>query len=446
MIQSGESLQFALRVQLRRRLPVVATMAIAYVPAFVLPFALAAVVPDRRNSDAVLLAVSTAVTAGSVLGLAFENAWAAFASNVHSAGAPIADDDFIAGIRQSATLGFVLTAVLLPIFAGSYLFGDVKRGLLFVCLASVFAFPVFGGLASVSCGILNANGRIPTNLALQGVRGMFPLAGILLVSDGDPVWIVGALLSLGELVRASLAAIMVRRYIGNRQVSEFTRPSTSAVLHHIGGLAVLGASPIIDRSFYAAANVGAVTRFEMADRVFFAGNQICNNLLVLPRIGVVGRSLLTSGVTRVAKAEIRRVVLISGALSAIGTSMLLLALPLLPGSMTGFVPWAIALLVSLPAAVGGTVATRLLVAAGHSRVIPYMALVGVTSNFVLNVLGTVLFGAFGVVLSTVVVRYLLLLLTRQRLISAEAKKAKQLAADELDDPRRDDATEKAVWL
>jgi Na+-driven multidrug efflux pump len=150
----------------------------------------------------------------------------------------------------------------------------------------------------------------------------------------------------------------------------------------------------------------------MADRIFTALSQIGNNVLVLPRVPHVARSLLAVGTDLTVKRETRRVFL-----AAVGLSVIA-ALPVAwyvfdarDEPSAAVAEWALLLVASLPAAVAGTLGTRLIVATGKAKLIPLFAVGGITVNLVGNIVGVALLGATGVVLSTLVCRYVLLFAT-----------------------------------
>jgi hypothetical protein len=190
------------------------------------------------------------------------------------------------------------------------------------------------------------------------------------------------------------------------------------VVLHVIGLAALGSAPMIDQSFLAR-ELGAVTQFAMSERILTSLVQICTTFFVLPRIPVVGLHLLRLGVRRTVTRELQRTLTLTLVIASVAALVVLgLLVSSSLGEWSGVAVWTLILLVSLPANVGGIVATRLVVATNRARAIPFLAATGVLLNLVGDILGYAAFGAVGILASTVVWQYLLLLLTAWVLLRA----------------------------
>jgi hypothetical protein len=409
------------------RLALVGAMVLGYLPSFLLPFTVAAAIPPS-SADIILLATSSAITAGSVLSIAYENAWSAHAAMLGAQQLAVVQNELYRGLRQALILGSVVTAVVMPTFAIPYVLGaTADKWLIVSAMASVTLFPVLATLASVGGGILIAQRRVALNVGLQGVRGVFPVAGVLLFYLGAELFVVGLMLCLGELVRALIIFLLVRRSLSSDRSEPELRnlarisaaheracpiPTARSILHHVVGLAALGSSPIIDRTFLAAAEIGAVTRFEMTDRLFTAASQICNNLFVLPRVARVAEMLELVGLRRTVVLEMKLVMPVVAGLAAVASVPIAIFLLVTDtNTWSGVAFWTLLLIASLPAAIGGTLATRLVVATGQSHLIPAFAITGVAVNLIGDIVGFATIGATGIVLSTVLCRYLLLFVT-----------------------------------
>jgi hypothetical protein len=180
---------------------------------------------------------------------------------------------------------------------------------------------------------------------------------------------------------------------------------------------------MIDQAFLAR-ELGAVTQFAMSERILTSLVQICTTFFVLPRISVVGVRLLRLGVRRTVTRELQRTLALTLVIASVAALVLLgLLVSSSLGEWSGVALWTLLLLVSLPANVGGIVATRLVVATNRARAIPLLAATGVLLNLVGDILGYAAFGAVGILASTVVWQYLLLLLTAWVLLRAPAPKA-----------------------
>lgn len=385
----------------------IASLAVGYGPGFLLPFAVAAAVP-QQDSDRILLAIAVAVATGAILAVPYENAWAAHVGLRLADNGSISQKELLAGLRQAALVGTCASVLAFPLFCLPFLLtADPEGGSLGLSLASVAAVPVITAVASVSDGVLNAQGRVAVTIALRGTRGVFPLLGVVAAALGSDVAVIGLLLTVGEICRAALVFLLARSRLSTSSAAAEI-PRARAVLHHVVGLAALGSSPVIDQWFFAR-ETGAVTRFAMADRVFTAGSQLCANLLVLPRVPAVARRLAREGLPTTVRGEVTRILRRTGmgtvaAGLAIGGYVGVIGMP----ADRELVLWTLILLVSLPAEVSGIVVTRLMVAAGRGRLIPFTAMTGLAMNIAGNVIGYLALGAVGVVISTVVWRYLLL--------------------------------------
>jgi hypothetical protein len=420
----------------------IAAMAVGYTPSFALPFVVARVMPEA-SSDAVLLAITTAIATGSILSIPYENAWSAFAASRLALASPPTNHDVARGVRQAALVGAGASMTLLPIFALPYFFtARVGPLTLTACLVSVLAFPTAAAVASVSAGVLNAHGKAASNVALQGTRGIFPVLGAILVLLGAGIYVVGIFLCVGEFVRGSLLLLLTRNTlrVGASHPAEDVSPadaetagtggppSAKSILQHVVGMAALGAAPIIDQSFLAR-ELGAVTRFAMAERILTALTQVCNNLTILPRVPVVAERMASHGMRRTVTAELRRTLAMTLAVvvsAAIPLSLYLLGPRSTAGS--GVALWALLLLVSLPANVGGILATRLVVATNQSNRIPALAATGVVLNLIGDFLGFQALGAVGILVSTIVWQYLLLVLTALLLVRYRAAEDRSMMA------------------
>jgi hypothetical protein len=418
-----------------------AAMAVGYAPSFALPFVVARVMPEAF-SDAVLLAITTAIATGSILSIPYENAWSAFAASRLALGFPPTSHEVTRGVRQAALVGAGASITLLPIFALPYLFtARVGPLVLTACLVSVLAFPTAAALASVSAGVLNAYGKVASNVALQGTRGIFPVVGAAFVLLDASIYVVGILLCVGEFVRGLLLLLLTRNTlrVGSsppnrvapaadaRTAGVGRPPSTKSVLQHVLGMAALGSAPIVDQTFLAR-ELGAVTRLAMAERILTALVQVCNNLTILPRVPVVAESLVRHGMRRTVAAELRRTLAATLAvtvLAAIPLSLYMLVSRSDTGS--GVALWALLLLVSLPANVGGILATRLVVATSQSGRIPALAATGVVLNLIGDFLGFLALGAVGILVSTIVWQYLLLAITAILLVRYRAQATRSRA-------------------
>jgi glycosyltransferase involved in cell wall biosynthesis len=390
---------------------ILGSMALSYAPGFFLPFIIAAASP-KDQSDRILFAISCIVTCGSIVGIAVENAWAASYANAIARGETLGRREFQFHIAKISAVGALATCVILPVFVlPTTVFGGVDPQ--FTTLILIAApFPMLTGAACMAGGIMNAQGKIPLSLSLQAIRGALSLLAAFGLFLNLPAWLLMATLPLGEALRAVLGLALVGP-AQQKDVLEVARwtgaPKARALISHMAGMGVLGSSPVIDRTFLSMAEAGAVTVYEMSDRVFFAANQIASNIFVLPRVAVIGARLSSEDPSVVLRSELGRAGKSASALAVSGTVVMvgvcLFAVP----SLKSVLPWMLVQLLSLPVAVAGVVCTRISIATGNSRLIPYAATTGMVVNVAADAAGFFVLGSFGIVLSTLLVRLVMFL-------------------------------------
>jgi len=389
-------------------------MVVGYAPGFLLPFILS----ERSTptvSDSALLAVSVGTTVASIIGLSLENSWAAHFAAALDEGKGLSRRTVVAGVSRAMLMTLPVSLLLLVIFSAPSILvsSDEVRSLLGAGVLAIALLPSVVAGSSVSAGIMNASGKVGQVVALQGARGLVAVFAVLGVSGTDELVVIVPLsLIAGEAIRLVLSGLFVARCTSEPKDSyEKPAPGARGILSQVGSLAILGTAPILDRAFLTSAGVGNVTLLEKADRLFFAANQLGSTLVVLPRIRVVSSKLRKVSDRSVAKGEAVFCFVAASVISGGAAAFLALAAIWTDLIDADLLIWSLILLASAPAAVAGTALTRLLVATDRQFVLPVLATVGVVVNLLGNIVGIALLGPVGVVVSTVVCRYTLLVLS-----------------------------------
>lgn len=264
---------------------------------------------------------------------------------------------------------------------------------------------IVGSISSVYSGILIANSHSTIAVGTQGIRGSFAVIGCFFGATHG-IWIVPAFMLTGEILRFLLLRRVCVGYIGERIGS--IPMSLRSVGWQSASTAVAQGAPVIDRAFLTSGSSGAVTAYEMADKIFFALIQFMN-LAVLVKL--VGRwSLIESTAEdkrRVFVGEgLRKLALVSS-ISAVlmgGLILLVLQFEILPGEWVQGIHWSLILLACAPFAMLNSAYGRILILVGKQRVLIYFALLSVVSNLVLDFSLFQLFGAVGIVVASAAVK------------------------------------------
>ncbi|WP_448642058.1 hypothetical protein [Geodermatophilus sp. URMC 63] len=299
----------------------------------------------------------------------------------------------------------VLTPSILAIYSVS---SSPQQNLSTIIVPSICValYPIIGSLASPYYAILLTSGRVAATLWPQAFRYAIPLT-ILAASD-DLTLIVLAFL-LGEAVRVSTLTALGRRLCDRQpqpRQQEYALPSFASLLHQVTSMSVTQTNPVVNKAFLVAGPSGSVAASEIADKLFFASNQVLNNLRILPRVArlptVVGRGPHRARLVR----EIRAVTLPGIALGLGPSLVLVVAWAYAPTSLVlaQALLWGALLLVSLPFVALNTFGARVMVLAGRASVLTPIAMVSVITNLAMNWVIFGLIGPTGVLVSTLIVR------------------------------------------
>ena len=171
------------------------------------------------------------------------------------------------------------------------------------------------------------------------------------------------------------------------------------------------AQPVVDRTFIVGGGAGALSSYEMADKLMQGGAQLIVMGLLQRRIGNWAR---LRGMPR---ADVGRMLLVDA--RTVGTWTLLvsvgLALLCVSAVQLGIVPdpwrtgvlWGAILSASIPTLIVTVACSRLLIIAGKQHLLPIFAIVGVGLTVLANAGLFTLLGATGIIVAAVVVRAIL---------------------------------------
>lgn len=394
-----------------RLVGLVTAVGLGNLPGFLIPF----LVHHRMSSssaDSFLLVTSTAVAVSAITTMTFETAWAASAGRSLAAGAGVSRVIARYGARQAALVGVLITLVLGPLILGIYsAIRPNSVGVLFGLGGCLALTPILASAASVYGGIAIAQDKILLTTGLQGAKSVIP-AVLLAATPGIWPWLLAASYTAGEGLRL---IILCKRseFVGADKEVDSHAPRLRDLVSHASSMTVVMSSPVIDRSFIASFPAGSVANLEIAERIYFAFYQIAVTLSVTRRTSTWSRRLAEPDRVASAVRGIQRRLLAEAALvAAIGAAGVLVVVSL----GTEWVPpssliWSIVLLAGLIPGVAQMGTTRLVVMQQQARILPFLAIIAVVLNLVLNMLGVAIAGPIGVVVSTTVTRLLVWLIT-----------------------------------
>src|SRR5690606_11769895 len=171
------------------------------------------------------------------------------------------------------------------------------------------------------------------------------------------------------------------------------------------GVTQLG--PAVDRLFLSSSGAGAISSYEIADRLMYAGAQFVNMAFLVRRVGAWAR--LPTMVAGEAASLLRRDGAVLGLVTVVltaGGALVCLAGPasgLLPASWAQGFLWGAIVMLSLPAHVFNVVGTRLLVVARRQRWLLGISVATAVLNAALDGLLFVLLGPVGIVVASLLV-------------------------------------------
>jgi len=375
-------------------------------PGFTLPFAAALLSPHQ--SDLLLLALSVGITPSIIVSSAVELTTVAEYGRLLGLGRGPAPSALRAFHLRVLRFGALLTALVVPALVAAYSSRSPDPRELLVLVGAVAATPVVAAVASTMSGECIARGAPVTPIAVQAMRSLVP-AVVLVTCPGAPMVLVAAMLPVGEAVRATVLGVSARR-LRARQAGE----STGALAPHgliaqslSSGVTQLG--PAVDRSFLSASGAGAVSSYEMSDRLMYAASQFFSMTFIYRRVAVWARLPTMGGAQArgLLRGDARNLggltlVLTAGAVAGCLVALTSGLLP--PDWRTGFW-WGALVMISLPAHLFNVVGTRMLVIGRRPRPMLWIAVATALLNAALDALFFWLLGPVGVIVATVLVRW-----------------------------------------
>jgi peptidoglycan biosynthesis protein MviN/MurJ (putative lipid II flippase) len=280
-----------------------------------------------------------------------------------------------------------------------------------VLVAAAAATPVLAAVASMLSGECVARGAPVVPIAVQSMRSLVP-ALLLLAWPGVPLWAAAAALPVGEGVRAVVLARSCRRL--RRAQAQDERVDgllAHGLLAQASSQGVTQLGPAVDRVFLSSSGAGYISSYEMSDRLFYAATQFFTMTFLLRRLAGWAQlpSTAVDEARRLLRRDARTLGLVVMVLSVAGVAGCLVALAsgLLPPDWTQGFWWGALVMVSVPAHAFNVVGTRMLVVARKQH---YMVGIAVATAVLNAVLDTALYlwvGPVGIVVATVVVRWVM---------------------------------------
>jgi hypothetical protein len=380
---------------------------IGSLPGFTLPF-VAALVLEPGDSDLLLLAMSVAITVSVIVSSAVELTTIAEYGRVLGRDrnpAPGALRDYRRRVLLFAT---ALTVLVVPALAIAYAIGSPARGEFVALVCAVAPAPLLAAIASILSGECIARGGPTVPIAVQAMRTLLP-AVLLAVWWDAPLVVVAAMLPAGEAARAVVLGVAVRRLRDQQAGAEDGALTPFGLVAQALSSGVTQLGPAVDRLFLSASGAGAVSSYEIADRLMYAAAQFVNMAFIVRRVGAWAR--LPTMVPGDAAALLRR----DGRVLGIVTAVLTVggALVCLAGLASGLLPeswaqgflWGAIVMLSLPAHVFNVVGTRLLVVARRQRWMLAIAAATAVLNAVLDTIFFFAIGPVGIVVATLLLRW-----------------------------------------
>jgi putative peptidoglycan lipid II flippase len=411
---------------------------VGYFPGLVLPFAVIAKMGVDRLTDSFTFAIAVATFAsGFFIGVLQPNVL------------PILQQAKAQGRRVFQRRLVHLTLQAVPVVTALYSIGGVavivyltvgprwssqQRYVLIAAVIVLAVFVVASAVNGMLSGALNALGRFLSPAASQAIRSVVPLAALPLIPRSASGLVeIAALLSLAELSRtvvmawelhSAAQAVPVKPSSASTGLGMgFWKAASPAAL----ALAIVTLSPLIDRAVAATLSPGSTTLISLAENIFQVPLTIIATSLVL----VAGTYWAAIGATDPAalRRDVKRTMIRGGAV-AVALMLASLAVvwlgavitgPRFAGARTSDLAITVSLLlVGLPAAFVISAGSRLLTSTQTTRLLPGLALLAFTTNFVLDVILARLFGVAGIALASTIFRVvnalLFLLIMRQLLL------------------------------
>jgi hypothetical protein len=391
----------------RKDLPTAVAAIIGSLPGFTLPF-VAALVLAPAASDVLLLALSVAITVSVIVSSAVELTTIAEYGRVLGRDrnpAPGALRDYRRRVLLFAT---AVTVLVVPALAIAYAVGSPTPVEFVVLVCAVAPTPILAAVASILSGECIARGGPTIPIAVQAMRTFLP-AVLLAVWWDAPLVVVAAMLPAGEAARAVVLAVAARRLRAQQAGAEDGALTPFGLVAQSSSSGVTQLGPAVDRLFLAASGAGAISSYEIADRLMYAASQFVSMAFIVRRVGAWARlpTMAPGDAAALLRRDGRVLGIVTAVLTAGGALVCLagLASGLLPASWGQGFLWGAIVMLSLPAHVFNVVGTRLLVVARRQRWMLAIAAATAVLNAALDVIFFVLLGPVGIVVSTLLLRW-----------------------------------------
>jgi O-antigen/teichoic acid export membrane protein len=381
-------------------------------PGFTLPF-VAAFVLSPGTSDLLLLAVSIAVTQAVIVSSAVDLTTIAEYGRLLGRGVEPSRAAVRAFRWRVLRFALLLTVLVTPVLAVAYGSRLPDWGEFVALVGVVAAAPVLGALASMLSGECVARGAPVVPIAVQAMRSLVP-AVLLIAWPTAPLWLVAAALPIGEGLRGVILLICCRR-LRRAQMRE-TQEQTDVLPAH-GMLAQAASSgvtqlgPAVDRLFLAPSGAGYISAYEMADRLMYAVAQFFSLTFVYRRVATWARlpTMEAERAGRLLRRDARTLGVAVAVLTVAGVAGcgVALASGLLPPNWSLGFWWGALVMLSVPAHGFNVVGTRLLVVSRNQHLMLWIAIATAVLNAALDALFYRWFGPIGIVVATVVLRWVM---------------------------------------
>jgi hypothetical protein len=376
-------------------------------PGFTLPFVAALVLPAGQ-SDVLLLALSVGITPAIVVSSAVElTTVAEFGRLLGQARGPTA-----AALRsfhwRIVRFAVVLTALVVPALAVAYAIRSPDRLTFLVLACAVAVTPIVAAVASTLSGECVARGSPVVPIAVQAMRSLVP-AVLLLVWPGAALVLFALMLPVGEGARAVVLSVTCRRLRRRQQLEQSGDLTPYGLVAQSTSSGVTQLGPAVDRLYLSSATEGDITSYEMSDRLMYAASQFFTMTFIFRRVAAWAQlpAMGTERAHRLLRADARTLggLAVGLTVGSVAACLLALASGLLPVDWrTGFL-WGSLVMLSLPAHLFNVIGTRLLVIGRKQNLMLWIAVATAVLNAALDALFYVLFGAIGIIVSTVVLRW-----------------------------------------
>lgn len=381
-------------------------------PGFTLPF-VAALVLGPGGSDMLLLALSVAITQAVIVSSAVDLTTIAEYGRLLGRGAEPSKAALRSYRWRVMRFALVLTVLVTPVLAAIYASRVPDPTQFLALVATVSAAPLIGAVASMTSGECVARGAPVVPVAVQAMRSLVP-AVLLLAWPGAPLWLIAAALPAGEAVRAVILTICCRR-LRRQQASNTVSVAEELPAHGLiaqaasSGVTQLG--PAVDRLFLTPAGAGYITAYEMADRLMYAAAQFFSLTFVYRRVATWAR-LPTMPVEKahtMLRRDTRTLSVAAVVLTVAGVVGCLAALAsgLLPENWVEGFWWGALVMLSVPAHGFNVVGTRMLVVSRNQHLMLWIAIATAVLNAGLDAVFFWWLGPIGIVVATVVLRWVM---------------------------------------